>query len=71
MEVLSTGPEVPSGTVEGLSESIRHGSMLRQRESHSSALLPVSFKMPTSHAHALNASAVLDCETGGIIVTKP
>ena len=71
MEVLSTGPEIQSGTVEGLSESIRHGSVLRQRESRSATLLPVSFKVPTSHAHALNTSAVLDCQTGGVIVTHP
>ena len=71
MEVLSTGPEVQSGTVEGLSESIRRGSMLRQRESRSAMLLPASFKVPMSHAHALNASAVLDCQTGGVIVTHP
>ena len=71
MEVLSTGPEVQSGTVEGLSESIRRGSMLRQRESRSAKLLPASLRMPPSHAHALNTSAVLDCQTGGVIVTHP
>lgn len=71
MEVLSTGPEVQSGTVEGLSESIRRGSILRQRESRAATLLPASLRMPTRHAHVLNTSAVLDCQTGGVIVTHP
>ncbi|SRR5579871_488349 len=71
MEVLSTGPEIQSGTVEGLSESIRRGSMSRQHESRAARLLSVSLRTPASHARALNTSAVLDCQVGGVIVTKP
>jgi hypothetical protein len=71
MEVLSTGPEVQSGTVEGLPDSVRRGSMLRRRGSRSGLLLPAALRMPQVHARGVNTSAVLDCQTGGVIVTHP
>jgi hypothetical protein len=71
MEILSTGPEVQSGTVDGLSESIRHGSLLRERENRAATLVPASLRMPASHARLRNTSAVMDCTIGGVIVTKP
>lgn len=69
MEVLSTGPEVQSGTVEGLSESIRRGSMLRQRYGRQATLKPAALASQTGRPRLMNVASMVDCQTGGVIVT--
>jgi hypothetical protein len=71
MEVLSTGPEVQSGMVEGLSESIRHGSLLRQRESRAAKMVPAVLRSNSTNGRLLRSSYTLDCKLGGVIVTNP
>jgi hypothetical protein len=71
MEVLSTGPEVQSGTVEGLSESIRRGSMLRQRYGGQATLRPAALASQLGRPRMMNVASMVDCQTGGVIVTHP
>lgn len=73
MEVLSTGPEVQSGTVEGLSEPIRRGSLSGQRYGRQAALMPTGLtsQIQTPKPRLMNVAAIQDCRTGGVIVTSP
>lgn len=70
MEVLSTGPEVQSGTVEGLSAPI-HGTMSRQSESRPARVVAASFTTHAEHPKLVRSSYAVDCEVGGVVVTKP
>jgi hypothetical protein len=71
MEVLSTGPEVQSGTVEGLSESIRLGSMLGQRYGGQARPMSAALTSQIRRPRLMNVASLVDCQVGGIIVTKP
>jgi len=71
MEVLSTGSEVQGGTVEGLSESIRRGSMSGQRYGGQARLMPAALTSQTRRPHLVNVASLVDCQVGGVIVTKP
>lgn len=70
MEVLSTGPEVQSGTVEGLSEPI-HGTMSWQRESRPAKVVPAVLTSKAAKGRLLRSSYTLDCKLGGVVVTTP
>jgi hypothetical protein len=71
MEVLSTGPEVQSGTVEGLPESIRRGSMSEQRYEGQVKLMPAALTSQIRGPHLMNVASLVDCQVGGVIVTHP
>ncbi len=73
MEVLSTGTEVQGGTVEGLSELIRRGSMSGQRYGRQAALTPTGLtsQIEKPRPRLMNVAAIQDCRTGGVIVTNP
>jgi hypothetical protein len=70
MEVLSTGPEVQSGTVEGLSEPI-HGTMSWQRESRPAKVVPAVLTSKAATGRLLRSSYTLDCKLGVVVVTTP
>lgn len=70
MEVLSIGPEVQRGTVEGLSEPI-HRTMSRQRYDRQPYLMPAALTPQTRRPQLTNVASLVDCQVGGIIVTKP
>lgn len=71
MELLSTGAEVQSGTVEGLPQELRPGNMSQQRESQPAKMVPAVLTPQTPRPRIVRTSAVLDCQTGGVIVTHP
>jgi len=71
MELLSTGAESQSGSVEGLPDSLRRGNMSWQRENRSARMVPAVLTGHSSNPRILRASAILDCQTGGVIVTHP
>jgi len=71
MELLSTGAEAQSGTVEGLPESLRRGDVLRQFENPAARMVTAAFTPPSQRARLLRSSYTLDCKSGGIIVTTP
>jgi len=70
MEVLSTGPEIQSGTVEGLSESIRHGSLLR-RDGAQATFKSAALTSQIGRPRLMNVASLVDCQIGGVIVTHP
>ena len=70
LEVLSTGAEVQSGTVEGLSVKTLQGSVIRS-EYYQARLIPADSTTQKPRAHLATASYVVDCEVGGVVVTKP
>jgi hypothetical protein len=71
MELLSTGAETQSGTVEGLPQASHSRSMAGLRENQSARLVPAVFNATTPSPRLLKTSYVVDCEVGGVIVTKP
>jgi hypothetical protein len=71
MELLSTGAEIQSGTVEGLPPELRPGNMSRHQNSEKARSIPAVLTSHTPSPRILRASAVLDCEAGGVIVTHP
>lgn len=71
MEVLSTGAEVQNGTVEGLPQELRPGNMSQQREQRPVRMAPAVLTSQTQRPQLTRASYAVDCEAGGVIVTKP
>src|SRR5580765_5074201 len=71
MEVLSTGAEVHSGTVEGLPQLLRPGSASQLRESGSARMTPAVLTSHTQRPRLMTISETVDCQTGGVIVTHP
>jgi hypothetical protein len=70
MEVLSTGAETQSGSVEGLPQGLRQGN-ISERHSQPARLVPAAFNAGTPTPRFLRTSYIIDCEVGGVIVTKP
>ncbi|MBZ5493844.1 MAG: hypothetical protein LAO76_23235 [Acidobacteriia bacterium] len=70
MEVLSTGPEVQSGTVEGLSKAIRRGSML-WRDGAQATFKSAALTSQLGRPRLMNVASLVDCQIGGVIVIHP
>ncbi len=71
MELLSTGQEVQSGTVEGLPQGLRQGNMSQRHENRPARETAAVFTAQTPMPRLMTASYAVDCEAGGVIVTKP
>jgi hypothetical protein len=71
MEVLSTGPEVQSGTVEGLVQKSRPGSLSQYEHRTQGRIVPATLGYQRSHPRLVTVSETVDCQVGGVIVTKP
>jgi hypothetical protein len=71
MELLSTGVEVQSGTVEGLPSELRQENMSQHREARPAKMVPAVLVPQTPQARLLRSSYTLDCKIGGVIVTHP
>ncbi len=71
MELLSTGQEVQAGTVEGLSQGLQSGNVLHHQNNEKARIMPAVLSSATRSPRLLRASAVLDCQAGGVIVTHP
>jgi hypothetical protein len=71
MELLSTGVETQSGTVEGLHRELRPGNMSRYPNRRPAKMVPASLSYQSQRARFITVSETVDCQTGGIIVTKP
>jgi hypothetical protein len=71
MELLSTRAEVQAGTVEGLPQGMRSGNMSRWHDNRSPRMMPAAYNTRTIRPRLMMASYVVDCEVGGVIVTKP
>ena len=71
MELLSTGQEVQAGTVEGLPQELRQGNMAGRHENRPARVIPAVFATQTPMPRLMTASYAVDCEAGGVIVTKP
>ena len=71
MEVLSTGAEIQSGTVEGLPQELRPGNMSQHRENRPARLVPAVLTPQNPSPRIVRTSAVLDCQTGGVISYSP
>lgn len=72
MEILSTGAEGANGTVEGLPEVFRQGNQSQRRNIDRSAKVVTAVLNDNSPRVTLRrTAAVLDCQSGGVIVTKP
>jgi hypothetical protein len=70
MELLSTGAETQSGTVEGL-PSGSHSGLSRSQNAEKARVVPAVLRPATPAPRLLRASAIMDCDVGGVIVTKP
>ncbi|MBZ5508315.1 MAG: hypothetical protein LAO78_22880 [Acidobacteriia bacterium] len=71
MEILSTGGEIRGGTVEGLTQDLRRGTVSKRRENRSARVAPAVFTTQTPKPQLSRVSYAVDCEVGGVIVTKP
>jgi len=71
MELLSTGAETQSGTVEGLQRDLRPGNMSLYPNRRRAKMVPASFSYQSQRARFITVSETVDCQVGGIIVTKP
>lgn len=70
MQLLSTGQERHAGTVEGLPKELEIGHTA-QRFKQSPHLVSASLTQSSAKPHLLRTSYSIDCEAGGVIVTKP
>ncbi|HEY7406544.1 MAG TPA: hypothetical protein VIB39_23650 [Candidatus Angelobacter sp.] len=71
MEILSTGAEVNSGTVEGLPEIYRRGNQSQRHSERVAKVVTAVFKNDAPRATLRTVSAVLDCQSGGVGVHHP
>jgi hypothetical protein len=71
MEVLSTGAETQGGTVEGLPRQLRPGNVSQHRESQPVKLFSAALGPKTQQPRLLEVASLVDCQTGGVIVTHP
>jgi hypothetical protein len=71
MELLSTGAEVQGGMVEGLPQKLRPGNVSQSRESKPVRLVSATLTAKTQKPRLLEVASLVDCQTGGVIVTHP
>jgi hypothetical protein len=71
MEVLSTGPEIQSGNVEGLPQDLRPGNISQRKRNRPARVISAGLSTQMPEPRLLRTSYTLDCKTGGVIVTQP
>jgi hypothetical protein len=86
MELLSTGAETQSGTVEGLPQASRSGNMSQNLENRPARMVPAVLTTQTQRPRQsspavlnsasprprmLRVASLVDCQSGGVIVTHP
>lgn len=71
LELLSTGAEAQSGTVEGLHRELRPGNMSRFGNGQTDKVMPAVLASRVPKPRLMNVASLVDCQVGGIIVIKP
>jgi hypothetical protein len=71
MEVLSTGPEVQSGTVEGVVQKSHPGNLSQYKHRTEGRVVSATFGYQGSQPRLVTVSETVDCQIGGVIVTHP
>ena len=57
--------------MEGLIQDLRRGTVSKRRENRSARVAPAVFTTQTPKPQLSRVSYAVDCEVGGVIVTKP
>ena len=71
MEILSTGAEGDSGTVEGLPEALRQGNQARRNDGARARLAPAVLNAQVPKARIVRVASLVDCQSGGLGVKHP
>jgi len=69
MEVLSTGPETQTGNLEGFMGP--RSGFSSQLHSRTGKVIPAVLTAHAPKPQLMNVASLVDCQVGGVIVTKP